>query len=592
MPGKPGNFKQFWQELKRRKVIRVITVYAAASFVILELVSIIAEPLHLPEWTLALVIVLLCIGFVIAVILSWIYDITPEGIEKTKPVKEASEAAKPTGSLGWKIATYVSFAIIMAFIAIYLIKTREGSEVQVEIGKSIAVLPFVDMSPAKDQEYFCDGITEELINALTQVEALKVIARTSSFAFKGKNEDIREIGMKLDVETLLEGSVRKSGNRLRITAQLIKVEDGSHLWSQQFDRDLKDIFAIQDEISAAITDILKVKLLGHAENSIQKRQTRNIDAYNLYLKGRYYWNFRTEEAVRRSIDYYNQAIELDADYALAYAGLADTYFIMAWWGYYPKEEAYKKGQEYAKQALSLNENIAEAHATLGGIATWYEWDWEKSVQELQRAISLNPNHATAHQYYTETLDIMRDYKAARKHIDIALDLNPNSYMMNSMSSMIYYHAAEYEKTIEESRRATEIAQFIYPDLRILYSFYKLGMTDSALVQIKNIVSSGTTDLTLLDDTFKNSGIKGAIKWFIEWMLVNESNGLLKINSVNFRVASLYAIMEDKKKTFLYLEKAMREGEGSMPRINSHPDFDFIRDDPRFGAMLEKMRLLD
>ena len=592
MPGKSGNLGQFWQELKRRKVVRVITVYAAASFVILELVSIITEPLQLPDWTLAMVIVLLCIGFVIAVILSWVYDITPEGIEKTKPVKEVSKAAKPTVSLTWKIATYVSFAIILAFTVFYFLNTRKTPGSQAEIGKSIAVLPFMDMSPQKDQEYFCDGITEELINSLTQLEGLKVIARTSSFAFKGKHEDIREIGRKLDVETLLEGSVQKSGAQLRITAQLIRVEDGSHLWSQQYDRALEDVFAIQDEISMAITDILKVKLLGDEKNSIKNRQTSNIEAYNLYLRGRYFWNLRTEEAVRRSIDYYNQAIELDANYALAYAGLADTYFIMAWWGYYPKEEGYKKGQEYAKQALSLNENIAEAHATLGGIATWYEWDWEKSVQELQRAISLNPNYATAHQYYSETLDILKNYKASRVHIDMALNLNPNAYMMYSLSSMYYYHTADYKRTIEEGKRAIEISHHIYPDLRILCSYFNLGMTDSALVQIKNIVSSGTSDLTQLDDIFRNSGIKGAITWFIEWLLVNESKGSLDITSINYRVASLYAIMEDKEKTFWYLEKVMREGEENVPRINSNPDFDFIRDDPRFKALLKEMRLLD
>ena len=242
MADKSGNFEQFWRELKRRKVVRVITVFAAASFVILEVVSIIAEPLKLPDWTLAFVIVLLCIGFIITVILSWVYDITPEGIEKTKPVKEVSKSTKSTGSIGWKFTTYISLAIILAFVAFYILNTRKPSETQVEVGKSIAVLPFVDMSPQKDQEYFCDGITDELINSLTHIEGLKVIARTSSFAFKGKNEDIREIGNKLTVETLLEGSVRKSGNQLRITAQLIKVKDGSHLWSQQYDRSLEDIF--------------------------------------------------------------------------------------------------------------------------------------------------------------------------------------------------------------------------------------------------------------------------------------------------------------------------------------------------------------
>ncbi|GAI90312.1 unnamed protein product, partial [marine sediment metagenome] len=219
MPDKPNNFIRFWQELKRRKAVRVIIVYAAAAFVILEAVDIITPALLLPSWTVTFIIVLLAIGFPIAIIFSWIFDITPKGIKKTKPIKPAKEQ-KEDYLLSDKISRFEN---------------------------SIAVLPFQDMSPQKDQEYFCDGMTEEIINALTQVASLKVIARTSSFAFKGKQKDVRDIGQKLNVETLLEGSIQKEGNRLRITTQLVKVADGFHIWSERYDRDMKNMFAIHDE---------------------------------------------------------------------------------------------------------------------------------------------------------------------------------------------------------------------------------------------------------------------------------------------------------------------------------------------------------
>jgi len=593
MPGKYSNIGQFWQELKRRKVVRVITVYAAATFVILELVSIIAEPLQLPDWTLALVIVLLCIGFIIIVILSWVYDITPEGIEKTKPVKEITDYEKPTGSIAWKITTFISVIIILVFVVFYVTSTRKQPTVQIELGKSIAVLPFVDMSPQKDQEYFCDGITEEIINSLTHLEGLKVIARTSTFAFKGKNEDIREIGKKLDVETLLEGSVRKDVNRLRITAQLVNVTDGSQLWSGRYDREMEDVFAIQDEISLAIVENLKVKLLGDEKTTIANRQTENLKAYNLYLRGRFFWHRRTEEDLKRSIYYFNQAIELDKTYALAYSGLADAYFIMAWWGWYPAKDGYNKGKELAIQALSINNNISEAHATLGGIYTWYDWKWVDAEKEINLAISLNPNNAIAYQYYSELLDILGKNEEAREQINLALNLNPNSFSMNKVSAWYYYNNADYDKTIEQSKKVLEIANDDAALLAIIRCYVKLDMNREALEHTKNIISLDTSSNyhEILDEIYQNSGIEGIIYWLIDWMLFNETEQNFSIYSLNFAIASLYAIIGDSQKAIEYLENGIKIREGSMQQIYNNPDFNIIRDDPRFVALLEQMHLL-
>jgi TolB-like protein len=335
MASAPNKIARFWQELKRRKVIRVISVYAAASFVLLELVDIITEPLRLPEWTVAFIIVLLSVGFIIAVILSWIYDISPEGVIKTESVEVAKEQVPHSDPVKNRvkasnviIVVLVAIAVILAYPKIFTKDKLEG--IRDPDGKiSIAVLPFADMSPNKDQEYFCEGMAEEIINALSHITDLRVVARTSAFSFKGKNMDIREIGKKLNVEAILEGSIRKSGDHLRVTAQLINIEDGYHLWSEKYERKLEDVFAIQDEISLAIVDNLKVELLSGEQNELVKRYTENKEAYNLFLKGRYSWNRRSEVGFSKAIGFFERAIELDPDYAFAYAGLADCYCMLS-----------------------------------------------------------------------------------------------------------------------------------------------------------------------------------------------------------------------------------------------------------------------
>jgi len=304
----PSNkLSQFWHELKRRRVIHVIIVYATVAFVIIELVNNVFEPLRLPDWTPTMVIIVLIIGFPFAIIFSWIFDVSLKGIKKTE---------KATTS------EYVS-----------------------KYENSIAVLPFQDMSSEKNQEYFCDGMTEEIINVLSHVEGLKVIARTSAFMFKDQHEDMRIIGQKLGVGHLLEGSIRKSENRLRITAQLIKSEDGTHVWSENFDRELKDVFVIQDEISLAIVENLKARLPRSEKVAMLKHHTENSDLHNLYLLGRFYTNKRNTESLIKAIDYFQQAIRKDPNYALAYAGLSEAYTLSGiGYGSLPSKEAYPKAK--------------------------------------------------------------------------------------------------------------------------------------------------------------------------------------------------------------------------------------------------------
>lgn len=594
MTSKPNKLSQLWQELKRRKVIRTITVYAAAAFVILELVSIVVDPLNLPEWTLSLVIVLLCTGFVIAIILSWIYDLTPEGIEKTGPRDlHEEDAGKGSSHLKtWKYASYFSFALIVALILWNIIPRDKQANTEFTSDKSIAVLPFEDMSAEQDQEYFCDGMAEEIINSLAQLDNLKVIARTSTFTYKDSPEDIREIGKLLDVSTVLEGSIQKVGKRLRITAQLINVKDGSHLWSERYDRELEDVFIIQDEIAEAIVENLRVKLLGKQGESSSQRQTKNLEAYNLYLKGRFFWHRRTEEDMLKSKELYEQALELDSTYALAYAGLADVYFIMTWWGHFPRTEGFEQAKAYVYKALASNADLSEAHATLGGILTWYDWDWKGAERELALAISLNPNDANALQYYSELLRVLGRMEEARHYIDKALVLNPHSQIMYNLSAAYYYMEGAYKQTIAECQKALAIAPFAWPIQKIFICKVKLGKEQEALKYLKEIVLADPSFDTpeLLDRILLESGMEGILNWYIQWLQANESSDFYIGVNLNSRLAQVYGILGNAQGAMDYLEKAMDDGESSLPQIKYHPDLELLKDDPRFKTLLKKMNL--
>ena len=313
---------------------------------------------------------------------------------------------------------------------------------------SIAVLPFVNMSNDHEQEYFCDGMTEEIINALTHVESLKVIARTSSFMFKGKQEDIRDIGRKLDVNNILEGSVRKAGNRLRITAQLIKVADGSHLWSEAYNRELEDVFAIQEEISLAIVKNLKIRLLGKEKVAIEKRYTKNPEAYNLYLKGIFCAKRITDEGNLEASEYFKQALKLDPDYALPYYGLAHISFNGLFQGIIPTYEGCPITIKYLEKAFAIDNSVAEPHALMGSIELFYNWNWNAAEIEFKKALQLNPNSADSHYYTSIYLTMAKRHEEAIKEAELAVELDPLSGLYNLWNGAAHLYAHQNDKAIE------------------------------------------------------------------------------------------------------------------------------------------------
>jgi serine/threonine protein kinase/Tfp pilus assembly protein PilF len=454
---------------------------------------------------------------------------------------------------------------------------------------SIAVLPFTNLSADKEQEYFCDGMAEEIINALSQVEDLRVVARTSAFSFRGKEIDIREIGKKLSVQALLEGSVRKAGNRVRITAQLINVSDGYHLWSERFDRDLADVFAIQDEISLAIVDKLKVKLLGDEKAKMLKRYTQNLEAYDLYLKGRYHWNRRTPEALKKAMAHFEQVIQKDPDYVLAHAGLADCYSMLAQVRVLPPKEAFPKAKAMASKALEIDESLAEAHTSLAFVLSTFDWDWAGAEREFRRAIELNPNYATAHQWFAMMLRALNRTFEAVQEIEKALELDPLSLIVNTAAGYVYLHAGHEDKAVEQAEKILDMdstfgfAHLILVDVNERRRKYYEAV-EECLKGYSFVGFLSQHEVANLRETYASSGRIGYLRRWLEIMQSKAEQGQV----LYYGMAALYARLDETEKAIDYLEKAYEEHDYDLNDLLVDDVFEKLRSNPRFVQLIKKI----
>ena len=455
---------------------------------------------------------------------------------------------------------------------------------------SIAVLPFVNMSADPDNEYFCDGLAEELINALTKVEQLRVVARTSAFSFKGKEVDVREIGQRLNVSTVLEGSVRKAGHRLRVTAQLINVADGYHLWSERYDRQLEDIFQLQDEISLAIVDALKVKLFGEEKAVVLKRHTDNVEAYHLYLKGRYFWNKRTPDGFRRGLEHFHQAIESDPSYALAFVGLADSYALLGFWGESPPREILPKAQAAAAQALEIDDQLAEAYASMGLIHFQYNWNWTGAEREFRRAIKLNQNYATAHHWLAFNLEAVERLDEAVAEIKLAQELDPLSLIINTNLGQALYFARRYDEAATELHRAIEMnPHFSRAHLSLGLVYEQKRMYEEAIAEFQKARHLDEIPWTLsgLGHAYAISGKRNEAE-----KIIAELKELSRRRFVSpFNIALIYAGLGETDQAFGWLERAYDERSVELTWLRVWPVLDGLRADGRFTELLRRVGLM-
>ena len=456
---------------------------------------------------------------------------------------------------------------------------------------AVAVLPFADLSPQKDQEYFCDGMTEELIDALAKIEGWRVVSRTSVFAFKGKEQDIRMIGEQLNVSHALEGSVRKAGNRLRITAQLINVGDGFQLWSEKYDRELDDVFAIQDDIARMIVDKLKIEVSDTKEEYLVKRYTENLEAYNLYLQARFHLNKRTEEGSKSGILYCEQAITLDPQYALAYAALADCYIILGFQGFLLPNEAIPKAKAAAKKALAIDSSLAEAHTSLACILAVYDRNWTESEKAFKRALELKPNAATAHYWYALWYLLPNgQFDSYQAEIKKAQELDPLAQVLNTGIGWQFYFARQYDQAIAALKEVLELDKdYVFAHDILGQAYEQKGVLEEAIAESEKAAAlSGRRTLSLgtLGHVYATAGKREEAN-----SVLDELKELSKQKYVSaYDVALVCAGLGDTDQTFEFLEKAYDDHNGWLNFLNVEPRFDNLRSHPRFKSLLKKVRL--
>jgi serine/threonine-protein kinase len=452
--------------------------------------------------------------------------------------------------------------------------------------KSIAVLPFANMSADPENEYFSDGISEEIINALTKLRDLRVAARTSSFTFKGKTADIKEVGSKLQVATVLEGSVRKAGNRLRITAQLINVADGYHLWSERYDRELDDVFAIQDEIAGAVVEQLKVSLLGAPEAGARAGHTDDLEAYELYLRGRYSLKQRGP-GVQKALEYFQQAVERDPEYALAHAGMAQAYAVIgATWGK-KRHDAFPRGKAATLRALELDPQLALAHACLGYIAFWYDWDWALAERELLRAIELDPQEADAHFSYGFYLGYIKgDWDAAIQRLRHARALDPLSVVALAQVGAALIQCGRPEEGLVELERALEVA----PESSAVHwyrgmAYRRLSRYEEATVALERAISLSGGQLFALGDlavTHVKAGRLDQAQAILDEGVLCEEQPLY--------AAIVYGAMGNSDAAFEMLDRAYEQRDGLLPMRMWQQDVQLNWDDPRHQDLMRRLAL--
>lgn len=457
--------------------------------------------------------------------------------------------------------------------------------------ETIAVLPFTNVSSDQENEYFSDGLTEELIHALTKLERLRVVATTSVLQLKGKAYDIRQIGKQLNVRFVLEGSVRKSGNHLRITAQLIQAADGYYLWSEAYDREIQDLFAIQDEISRAIVTTLRIQLGGGCNPPVLSRRRENLEAYNLYLKGRFHFNKRTEEGLNRSVEIFEQAIALDAGYAPPYAGCADSYALLAHYGILHPRDVMGKARTNALKALEIDPTLAEAYTPLAFVTSVHDWKWPEAEGYYKKSLHFNPGYAAAHHWYAyDLLAPLGRLEEAWDHIQRAVELDPLSFItLNSLTGILIMKG-EYDRAIQECRNMLEMEPNFYkPYMHLGRAYVQKEMYGEALEMFqmaKTLCRDIPYVTAVLSHTHALAGHLAEAR-----RLMHE---LLELSKRRYVPSTSFALMAiglgEMEQAFDWLEKAADEREGPLVYLKVHPSYACLRTFPRFHALLRRLGL--
>ena len=578
------NLRNFFVELKRRNVYKVAIAYGVVAWLLIQIATQVFPFFEIPNWTVRLVVLLIAIGFPIALIIAWAFELTPEGLKRTEVADVAPATCSPHRAWIYVVIIAGAMSVGLFFLGRYTASTRSaGSEVR---EKSIAVLPFENLSGSPENAYFTDGIQEEILTRLAKIADLKVISRTSTARYKSSSDNLRQIAKQLGVANILEGTVQKAADRVRVNVQLIKAETDAHLWAETYDRKLTDIFSVESDIAKAIADTLQAKLSGSEKHAIAAQPTENTEAHEFYLKGRYFWNKRTGPDLRRAIDYFKQAIDKDPKYGLAYAGLADSYTLLSAYGAGSPQESFPLAKTAAQKALELDDTLAEAHTSLGQILLFYDLDLVGSSKEFERAIALNPNYATAHHWYGVGPPLaVGEFDRAIAELRRAQQLDPLSLIINADLGVAFTTARRYDEAITQLRKTIEM------DPRFYYAHWNLGVALELKGELREALAEYKKAAELDDDPIVLGLIAHAYAKLGErdqaLKLLAELQQVAAHRYVPFSTfAGVYMALGEKDKAIDYLERAYRDR--ALSNIKVDPMLDPLRGDPRFEALVAKI----
>src|SRR5262245_16485948 len=578
----------FFSELKRRNVYKVAVAYIVGGWALSQGIAQVLPVFDVPNWAIRLVVLLIIIGFPIALIIAWAFEVTPEGIKRTEAADAAGQRSR---GVAWIYVVLIGAALSVGlfFVGRYTASqtTAEGGRSPVVAGslpaKSIAVLPLVNESGDPKDEYFSDGLSEELIAALAQISGLKVIGRSSSFRFKDRKEEPKIIGQELGVTTLLDGTVRKQGDRVRIVAALVNAADGIQLWTQTFDRQLKDIFTVQEEIARAVADSLKVTLLGTDSRSGQASATDSAEAHNAYLQGHFHLVRRNVEDFRKAIDYYNEAIQLDPNYALAYAERGEAWaFTGDFTGQRPT--AYPKARSDAEKAVAIAPDLAEARAALGWVLCLADWKFAEGLAELKRAKELSPANPTANDPLARIIVYLGRFDEGERQAREAMELDPLSTVTQGNLARVLFYAGKLDEAEAVARKAAELQPTGAGSHRfqVLIAAQR-GDGEAALREAQLEPDPGFRRFELAVAHYVR-GDRAAADGALADLIANAREGFA------YQIAQVYALRGEKDKAFEWLETAFNDRDAGMLGLLADPVLRSLRDDARYKNLLAKVGL--
>ena len=587
------NLRAFLAELKRRNVYKVAIAYAVVGWLLIQIATSTFPVLEIPNWAIKLVIALVVLGFPLALLVAWAFEMTPEGMKRTENISPNEYIPQ------WSARKFAAFIVAVAIIAagllfLQLFRNKPAPDqatggAATAPAKSIAVLPFENLSEDKANAYFAEGIQGEILTRLSKIADLKVISRSSTQRYKSAPDNLLEIAKRLGVAAIVEGSVQKSQDEVRVNVQLINASTDAHLWADTYDRKLTDVFAVESEIAKNIADKLQAKLTGQEKHAIAARPTENTEAYQSYLQGRYFWNKRTGPDLLKAIEYFKEAIEKDSNYALAYAGLADSYVLLSGFGAAAPQVSFPPAERAARKALELDETLAEAHTSLGFILAAYDRDFPASMREFERAIALNPNYATAHHWFgNSTLLVLGQFDRAIAEGKRAVELDPLSLIINADLGADYLEARRYDEAIAQLRRTLELdPAFYYARWNLAQAIELTGDLKGALAEYKR-----TADLTndpfvlgLLGQAYAKMGQREKARQILGQLEQMATEHYVS----DYSFALIHLALGEKEKAIDWLERGFREGAGlDLIYIKVDPMLDPLQGEPRFKALVQKV----